>query len=279
MSKRKSKTTKKRRDRQRSLRIENRKLDKQELEGEKYQKALAATTTGENFQPIRIHYDLLNLGEVVNVFKELKCIDFDPEQERWLWLYKGEASKIKFPKKVKVEEDEAIILGSFFQKSADEMVLDLRSFERALEAIVFFDKHIPRSAAKVSDVSVVNRLFEVREATSPNFDRFFKGEAVVSLDPKIISKEVERIGLKARDEKEKKALTREYFESKETEPLPEKERLPTNFYEEGISQLQFMLKSRQIMAKQHWMGNTDYTLEDSIREMRGRDELFFEPKE
>ena len=269
MAKKKGGGKKKHRVRPGSLRFEKRIVDFDKVVGEEYQGALAATTTGEHYQPIRLHYDLFDLPEVVKDFKELECIDFDPDQDRWVWLYMGEASKIKFPKKVKIDEDEPVVLGSFFKKGPNEIVLDLRSIERALEAIVFFDKHIPRSAAKVTDISVVNKLFEAREAISSNFDRFFEGESVVRKDPEKFLQEIEQIGSEAQDENMKRDLAVEYLESKAREPFPEIERFPTHFYEDGIISLDFALRSRQTIALQHWLGNTSYTYADFIDEITG----------
>ena len=42
-----------------------------------------------------------------------------------------------------------IVIGSLFVRRNDELLLDLRSCERALLAIPFFDKYLPRKVAKV----------------------------------------------------------------------------------------------------------------------------------
>ena len=55
-----------------------------------------------------------------------------------------------------------------------------------------------------------------------------------------------------------------FFEGKKKNPLPEVERFPSYFYEDGIALLKYSLQSRQYVAMQHWKGNKDYTLGDYI---------------
>jgi hypothetical protein len=50
-------------------------------------------------------------------------------------------------------------------------------------------------------------------------------------------------------------------------PLPEVERFPTLYYEEGIGGLQLSLRVRHIIACQHWLGNADYSFHDLMHEI------------
>jgi hypothetical protein len=50
-------------------------------------------------------------------------------------------------------------------------------------------------------------------------------------------------------------------------PIPEAERLPTLYYEEGISGLELALRVRHIIAYQHWLGNADYCFHDLRQEI------------
>lgn len=222
------------------------------------------TTTGEIYQPVRVHYVVSNFRRVIKTFNRLQCVDFDPAQDRWVWLYTAEAKKIKFKKKA---DEGPVVLGSFLKKGPNEVVLDVRSFERAVEGIVFFDRHIPRKAARVTDVSVVNRLFDVQEGNSSTFDHFFDSETVVRNDPEKTLQEIEQIGSTAQDEDVKRASIFAHMEEKLREPLPEIERFPVHFYEDGIASVDLALRSRQVIAMQHWSGNTRYTYADYIQEL------------
>jgi hypothetical protein len=50
-------------------------------------------------------------------------------------------------------------------------------------------------------------------------------------------------------------------------PLPDVEKFPVHFYEDGILSLETALKLRQIVAFEHWQGNTAYTLGDVMKKI------------
>src|SRR2546423_985520 len=125
------------------------------------EKQLMATVTGEPFQPVRLHYRLLDHKGLLRAFRKLRCIDYDPSGKRWVWLYEHEAKGLRFkrsypqlPRHLK-----PIVIGSFFLRTDDELLLDLRSCERAVQAIPFFDRHIPRSVIEVIEAEIANKLF------------------------------------------------------------------------------------------------------------------------
>jgi hypothetical protein len=57
----------------------------------------------------------------------------------------------------------------------------------------------------------------------------------------------------------------EDMEAHSKQPLPEIERLPVHYYEEGIQGFANALKMRQLVATQHWLGNTAYSMFDVIQ--------------
>ena len=48
-------------------------------------------------------------------------------------------------------------------------------------------------------------------------------------------------------------------------PLPEIEKFPVYFYEDGIGSLEAALRMRQIIALEHWKGNIDYSFYDVLK--------------
>ena len=96
-------------------------------------------------------------------------------------------------------------------------------------AIPFFDKHIPRSAARVIDAEVVDNLFPV--------------EGNERLTPADLF-----------DQPPNTAVARATIE-----------RMPTHFYEDGIDGFTLALRVRQMAARQHLLGNRSYTLRDAIK--------------
>ena len=198
-------------------------------------KLLQATITGEAVQPIRLYYQIIDEERLIRSFEQLRCMDFDNVNDRWVWLYAHESKALKFMKPYSSipAELHPIVIGSFFLRNDDELFLDLRSFERAIEAISFFDKHVGRAVARITHAAVVNRLFDANEQFVPNLDIFFGSN--------------------------------EFTEKDTGRRTPEVEKFPVHFYEDGISSIKLVLRMRQIMACEHWKGNTDCTLSDVIK--------------
>jgi len=228
--------------------------------------SFAFTTTGEIFQPIRVHYNVKNKVELINEFIKLQCIDHEPIHNRWVWLYVAEARKIQFSNQP--PEKELIIIGEFIFKGKDELVLNLRSIERALEAIVFFDQYLSRNNVSVTDITMINRLFDIEEIRSiKSIDYLFERSDVMVRNPDEIIQQLTDIKSKAESEIGRFIEFEHYIQKLVNEPEPEIERFPFNFYENGINSLRFALAQRQKTAIEHWKGNTKYTAMDAIKDM------------
>jgi hypothetical protein len=232
------------------------------------EKPILATMTGEFFQPVRLHYRVLSREGVLRAFKRLRCVDRDPTRERWVWLYDHEACNLSF--KVPCQQIprhlHPIIIGSFFLRGKGELLLDVRSFERATLAVEFFDKHLPRKAAKLSEAEIVNRLFSTEDShVTP--DQIFDRQASIAPDPDAAVKGMIELTAHLADPQEKLRIAAEYMEAQAKQPLPEIERVPIHFYEEGIQSFTTSSKLRQIVAMQHWLGNTGYSMFDILQSM------------
>jgi hypothetical protein len=57
------------------------------------------------------------------------------------------------------------------------------------------------------------------------------------------------------------------MEQQSQERLPEVEKLPVHFYTDGITSLENALRLRQIVAFEHWQGNTACTLGEVIQKV------------
>src|SRR5574339_347635 len=58
--------------------------------------SLLATMTGEHFQPVRLHYKVMNRPGLLRAFEKLRCLDYDSTRKRWVWLYAHEAKRLRF---------------------------------------------------------------------------------------------------------------------------------------------------------------------------------------
>jgi hypothetical protein len=232
---------------------------------------ILGTVTGEFFQPVRLHYQVTDPEGLMLAFKKLRCLDRDRTRPRWVWLYDHEARSLPFkqayaqlPKQLR-----PVIIGSFFPRADRVLLLDLRSCERALLAIPFFDKHLPRSVAKVTDAEVVNKLFPATGNASLTPDAIFDRQRASVRDANAAVRRIEEIAANVRDPKEKFELAVEMMKFPTREPLPEVEQLPVHFYEDGIDGFTLALRVRQIVARHHWMGNADYSLFDATQALLG----------
>ncbi len=226
---------------------------------------LAMTTTGEIMQPIRLHYDVFDSEQLRATFSTLNCIDYDASQRRWVWLYTDEAMILVF-KARRVPDN--VVLGEFVLKGTKEVVLNLRSFERAIKALNFFDQYIPRSVARVTAVTVSNRLLSFSEASSlRSLHQYFERAKVVAKDPDSLMQTLEDMTSRIPDAQKRLGVVMQYIEDTAKQPMPAMERFPLNYYEEGIRSVEAFLSSHKVIAMQHWRGNTDYTPHDFVQDM------------
>ena len=235
---------------------------------------LAMTTTGEIMQPIRLHYDVLDGETLRALFATLQCIDYDASHTRWVWLYTDEAKTITFKDRRAADNT---VLGEFVFKGSHDVVLNLRSLERATHAIAFFDKHIPRTTARVTAVTVSNRFLRLADASVlTSLDHYFARADVVVTDPESLLQTLKDMASGIPDDRERIVALVHYMEDKAKQPVPAMERFPLDYaaYDEGgIRTVEAFLAPHTVIAMQHWQGNTDYTRHDLIQGML-RDGVF-----
>jgi hypothetical protein len=223
------------------------------------------TTTGELLQLIRLHYEVEENDKLRTIFASLRCLEYDASQSRWVWLYTEEARTLPFKDQCASKD---VILGEFVFKGPQEMVLNLRSFERATNALVFFDQHIPRTVARVTAMTVSSRLLSTAEAASlGSLDQYFDHAEVVVTDPASLLHDVEELVARTPNLHERFALLDQYLTDRAHAPVSALERLPVHYYEDGIRAVEALLSIRQVRAMHHWQGHTSYTYQDIVRDM------------
>ena len=226
---------------------------------------VAMTTTGEIMQLIRLHYEVLDVERLRTLFASLRCLEYDASQTRWVWLYTEEARSLPFNDR---RAGKNVVLGEFVFKGETDVVLNLRSFARATNALVFFDHHIPRTVAHVTAMTVSNRLLSTAEAASlGSLDHYFDHAEVVVKDPAALLHTLEDLKSSIPDAHERLAVVAHYMEDKAKQPVPAMERFPLDYDDEGIRAVEALLAPHTVIAMHHWQGNTSYTNQDMIREM------------
>ncbi len=241
----------------------------------KEEKTLISTYTGEPSQPVRVYYQVTNPKTVLGVFKKLRCVYFEQALNRWRWIYEHEAKKLRFEMSYSKIPKEAkpIILGDFFFRGERELLLEVRSFDRAIKAIDFFEKRINFRAAQATKLRVVNRFFaasefNVEQLLAPPYDRFFDGDEVDLPAP--LLKETEFGSKSQLNEEDSQSAELEELEAQLKEKIPEIEEIPLDFYRDSSlswSRLQLALTLRNIEAYQHFSGNESFSQYDLIEQM------------
>ena len=228
------------------------------------EKTVQVTLTGELVQPIRLYYHLADKKLLIDRFRRLRCMDFDRDKNRWVWLYQYEAKTLSFQKPYLAipKEMHPIVIGSFSLKG-DETFLDLRSFDRATKAVPFFDKHVGPDAARITHAAVVNRLFDAQERFPSTLDSFFCSGKITERHPDESIREI-RSSIEA-NRSQGECDLRAVVEQGARKPLPEIEKFPVHFYEDGIRSLEAVLRIRQLIAFEHWKGNLNYSFYDALK--------------
>src|SRR5919109_812494 len=232
-------------------------------------KQLLMTMTGEMHQPVRLYYEVSEQAAVLQAYTKLRCLDDDQDNQRWVWLYHGEAKKLKFHKSYSAipRQMRPIILGVFRFPSAQEMTLDVRSWERATDAVVFFDRYLKRSIARVTHAAIVNRLFPYTTDGLPALEGLFAPEQVTEIDGEAMLRRIAASLQTIHDPGQRRDMAFALMEQQSHERLPEIEKLPVHFYTDGITSLENALRLRQIVAFEHWRGNTACTLGEVIQKV------------
>ena len=232
-------------------------------------KPLLMTMTGEIHQPVRLYYQVFDQAAVLKTFANLRCLDEDQDNHRWVWLYHGEAKKLKFhtsysaiPRKMR-----PIVLGAFRFTSAQDMTLDVRSCERATQAVVFFDRYLQRSITHVTHAALVNRLFPATTDGLPALEDLFAPDKITERDgEKVLLRAAESLKT-IQDPQQRMDMAFALMAQPSHEQLPEVEKFPVHFYADGILSLENALRLRQIVAFEHWRGHTACTLGEVIQKV------------
>src|SRR5207245_590001 len=212
-----------------------------------------------------LHYAVEESDTLRALFASLRCLEYDASQTRWVWLYTEEARTLPFKDRRAANK---VVLGEFVFKGPKEIVLNLRSFARATNALVFFDHHIPRTVAHVTAMTVSNRLLSTAEATSlGSLDQYFDHAEVVVKDPAALLQTLEDLKYSIPDAHERLAVVARYMEDKAKQPVPAMERFPLDYDDEGIRAVEALLVPHTVIAMHHWQGHTDYTRHDLMRDM------------
>jgi hypothetical protein len=230
------------------------------------EKTLSRTVTGEVHQPVRLYYEMYRPENVIKILSRLKCIQRDPQKNRFVWLYQEEAASLKFsiPYQEINPELHPIVIGSFVVKPRNILICDVRSVKRALLAIPFFDHYISRKFAKVLNLAILNRYSQIHEDKGSCYDALFDDYPKKFQPPFDFASLADSV--KGIDDPMQKILfLHEHTLKVGEKPLNEIETFPTNYYEDGIEALKATLVFREVTAIRHFLGDNRLSFNELIQ--------------
>lgn len=237
-------------------------------------KQLVSVKTGEPYQPIRIYYQIFKNKKktILSAFQKLRCVEYEPETDRWNWLYEAEAKKLHFTRSYNTltAKDKPLVLGYFTFRGDDQLLFDLRSGQRAIYGLDFFDKRINRYAVNPTHMRLVNRLFSVDEMPNreihPSLDPFFDRDQIPCL-AREMEAELDRIEQTYGDDPEgKQAAINTYMDQQLNRSHPEIEELLIHPDKIDRLGLPMALQLRQMEAFEHWRGNFTFRSGDALQQ-------------
>jgi hypothetical protein len=203
---------------------------------------------------------------VRRAFEKLHCLIFDADNHCWMWRYTDEAEEIEFEKRP-LNPAHCLALGSFVFDGPERMYLDVHSIERALAAMSFFHTYLSRRTARITHISIVNRLFSPQNAHAFTFDHYEAANALTEDPIASVFQLLDALQAHDCDEHEKARIIESALNGKADSRFPKIEHIAIRFSQSKLNQLWFLLGSRQYVAIQHWKGKNRYSHADYIRDM------------
>ena len=219
---------------------------------------LVVTKTGEIFQPIRLYYRISSKSGVRVALNKLRCVDFEPAKNYWVWVYDNEARKLDFKTSYAAlhPDDKPLILGIFKLISDDQLCLDVGSVERAIAAIQFFDRAINKIVADIEYAAIYNKMPRNRhEYPGIQFDALFAGIDTDTFDHKSDQRHSNLVDA-LRSGNILDVLNDEGFDVIEG--------FRVDLGDGGIKHLYFQLMINQVVAIQRLNGDKDLKLSDFV---------------
>jgi len=223
------------------------------------------TTTGEPLNVARLVYKIYDGQLVKQTFQNLHCMRFDEKHACWQWDYADEAIKLEFTTSHhQIPKEMSPVNLSRMRIEDTQLTMDFLSHNRLMQAIDFFNQYLPRTAAKATEIFILNQFFSVSEENAVlelNFNQVFKSSEITQ-PSNIMENALQRLKQGVNDE-EKDNIMSDFFAAMLAEKLPKVESLPIHYYEDGLDPLRLSLMQRRQVILQHFSGNTDYTLGDA----------------
>jgi hypothetical protein len=146
------------------------------------------------------------------------------------------------------------------------MFLDVRSIERAEQAVAFFDKFIDRSYTEITHVSIAYRFIKQDPKNIEiRFDNYFPPTPVGEIKKKTLAEKIEDI-LPIKDQTKRKEAGQKLVDDFMQDVFPEIDKIPL-FYYEDPGQLALALRISVLVATERMKGNENVTHDDIMKKL------------
>ncbi|PIQ43420.1 MAG: hypothetical protein COV52_05335 [Gammaproteobacteria bacterium CG11_big_fil_rev_8_21_14_0_20_46_22] len=234
--------------------------------------ALTRTLTHELFQPMRLYYVIYDLEKLQSCFKQLKCMSHDAPRE-WVLMYTAETSRLglSIPPKQVPKEMQPLVIATCYIEDKQTLLVDVRSIERAEKIIRFIDRKVPREVAAITHAAIYNRLITTnpKNPTDVDYDEIFNEQRITVIDPENFLQDMTTTSKQYDDKDQAREAVFRQIEENAKKLLPEVEKMPVHYYEEGIASFKMTCQMRQFIAMQHFLGNTEFSFYDIMQKMVG----------
>jgi hypothetical protein len=229
--------------------------------------AIVMTTTGELFLPARVIYRVRNRAHLLERFRRLPDMQWDPGRGRWTWNYGPQARRLGFPAAYEMlpPEQQPLVLASCYLTAAHTLQVYVRCASRLIKLLVFFDQEIPRRCARAQFLDQYNAVTITGPGgVSPAPEDFFRNEAEIEF-PDLES----RLTNLQTEAQKQELLAWMSEQARRPMPLRARHRLEV-FYEEGAQAMEQRQQLRQYLVWRQYKEGKPICPRDVIQElMRG----------
>lgn len=215
--------------------------------------------------PARLYFKFLNQKNLVKALTKLRCLEWENDSQFSISYWEEARSlPLGIPYDGVPEEIFPILLAKGKIVGA-ELLIDVRSFQRAVGMIKFLYMYLGPDLLYVTHIATYNRRFAALGETLPDIlapDKLFSDDNIPT--GTVFNKnDFHKIPETAGDIDQLKFR----LDAAINQPLPVIQKMPVTGTKQGLDALEARLLMNMVIAKEHWDGNTTCSMGDIIHKM------------
>ena len=227
--------------------------------------------TGEAYQPIRLTYALHDHSSLLQKLNTLKCIQKSLSRDAWAWYWRNECSHAPFQAMVEffcnLQKNEIRLATLNIQDN--KLYVYLPSFKRACLALAFFHFMIDPEIATLQHSDFINKIYNIHEPLPRGFADLFNEQELNQHSIDRVTEYLKVMKMCAHTQEPEDAM-HIFLENEAKWNIPYAERYvfhpDENDFERLFLTFYTFLRTRELVALKHWIGETDYNFSDVTKE-------------